>query len=167
MRHEGKLSKLYPEYCGSVHFSWNTLPSALPIHLTECLRRVGAWDITVAENRVTCKASSVGTIGNVLAPFRGADLEVDFASREVRYRLRTAHMPVIATVVTCLTGVFFLATGFFRAPFVGVANVVNAVFLPFVWIWFAGGGILIGIPLFTAFLRRSISTAPKTPVDPS
>jgi hypothetical protein len=154
MPRQGKLSRLYPYYCGSVRFNQDTLPPTLPTHLAECLRRAGAWEVTVDDNHVAFKASMVGTIGDVLAPFGCGDLEVDGIGREVRYRLRTVHMPIIATVVTCFFAVILLAVGFFP-------RIALAAFLPLVWVWFAGGGILIAVPRFDAFLRRSISSAPK------
>ena len=159
MWREGKISRLYPQYCGSVHFGENTLSSALPMHLAECLRRVGAWDIVVVENRITCKANRVGTWENVLAPFGGADFEVDSVSREVRYRLRTTYVPISAAVVICFWGVFVLVTSF--------PMVIMAVFVLFTWMCILVAGMLLAFFRFTGFLHRSISSAPKISASPS
>jgi hypothetical protein len=156
MPREGKISRLYPYYCGSVRLNHDTLPSTLPTHLAECLRRAGAWEVNVDENCITFKGSTVGTIWDVLVPFGCGDLEVDSANREIRYRLRTAHLVVWATVTTVLAGAFLLAIGFFP-------RVLLVVILPFVWVWFPASSILVKVPRFDTFLHRSISSAPKTP----
>lgn len=154
MPREGKMSRLYPYYCDSVHFNEETLAPTLPTHLAECLRRAGAWEVDVDDNRVIFKGSTIGTIGDVLVPFGCGDLEIDSSNREIRYRLRTAHLAIWATVATFLATAILLAV---RAPGIGIV-----LFLPFVWLWIPGGSILVSVPRFTAFLHRSISSAATT-----
>ncbi|MHC4520897.1 MAG: hypothetical protein ACYTAS_20085 [Planctomycetota bacterium] len=156
MPREGKISRLYPYYCDSVRFNEDTLPSALPTHLAECLRRAGAWEVDVDDNRVIFKGSSIGTIGDVLVPFGCGELEVDSVVREVRYRLRVAHLVVFATVAVCGMAAILLSV---RFP----SRIIMISFLLVAWMWVVGGGILLGVPRFNAFLHRSISSAPKTP----
>ena len=105
MPREGKLSRLYPYYCGSVRFNEDTLPPALPTHLAECLRRAGAWDITVEDNRVTWRSSTIRTILDVPLFGRG-DLEVTKGSRSAPYPSSTAPKQTIQRFAEMMIAAF-------------------------------------------------------------
>ncbi len=154
----------WPTYSGAVPLHKDRLSSALPTHLAQCLRGIHAWQVAVDGNRVTFASGMCPILtadSNVLNPFASGELEVDFATRQVRYRLSLAQLMIVASVLVGLVGVFTLFIMLLTPlpwTFIALAMTIQ-------WIWLVGGNLLFGIPHFTTFLRRSISTAPMTSAD--
>ncbi len=156
---ENKKCWVFPKYCGAVRFDEKVLTAVLPTHLAACLRNAEAWEVTVDGDRVTFTGSAMGPVCSfkwpVLAPFGCGELEIDSVTREVRYRLRVAHLIVFATVGVCAMAAIGLSGQF--------PKIIMILFLLIAWMWVVGGSLLIGVPTFTGFLRRSIASAPRTP----
>ncbi len=145
-------------YRGAVGFDDEVLTSELPTHLAACLRNAGAWEVTVNGDRVVFTGSGMGPVFSfkwpVLAPFGCGELQVDSACRQVRYSLRLAHLIAFGCAGVCAMAVIGLAGG--------IPKVMMILFLAFAWVCMVGGNVLIGSRVFTGFLYRAISEAPKT-----
>ena len=132
---------------------------SLPAHLARCLRSVDASKVDIIGNRVTFTAGIFRLVSNwnILVGFGSGDLTVDSAACKVRYTLNCWQLVVVATVVTVFGAVILLAS---VSESVGKTLSLLPV-LPFMWLWFVGGNLAIGIPRFKSFVTRSVATAPR------
>lgn len=141
-------------YTGTVDFDLELDPTVLPLHLGDCLRQKHASTVEVSGNHVEFTAGMFRLVSNwnVLVPFGFGDLAVDPKNRQVRYSVSFRQLTILATGMVGLMAAFIL----FGSP-----SEFPLVFIPIMWAWFVGGNLLIGVPRFQSFLRRSISTAPR------
>lgn len=154
---EDKRRWTFLRYGGAVGFGEDVVASVLPAHLAACLRNVGAWNVIVDGDSLRFTGSAIGApfgpMRNALAPFGCGELDVDPKVREVRYHLRLVPLIALATASVCCLGLLLLAV---HVPVVGIGLA-----LPIVWTLIVGSNLAFGVVVFTGFLRRSISSAPK------
>ena len=142
-------------YSGSVDFDSAIDSAALPMHLRDCLLQEHASSVELRGNRVEFTAGLFRMVGswNVLVPFGSGDLTVDPEHRQVRYSLSARQFVLLGTVMVSLISGFMLF---------GTRSLTSLAFIPFMLLWLVGGNLVIGVPRFHNFVRRALSSAPRT-----
>jgi hypothetical protein len=132
---------------------------SLPAHLARCLRSVDPSTVEIIGNRVTFTAGIFRLVSNwnILVGFGSGDLTVDSDACKVRYTLNCWQLVVVATVMTVFGAVVLLAS----VSDSGGKTLSLLPVLPFMWLWFVGGNLAIGIPRFKSFVTRAVATAPR------
>lgn len=158
MLHRDKDSWVRWACCGSVGFGEGGLLPGVASRVAAGFHDLGAERMDVNADTVTFKSGWTPMFSgwNVLAPFGSGVLEVDAAADEIRYRLSLLSLIVRVTVAIVVMGSFGLLMRF--------PGVLLAGFLAVGWLWLVGGNLLIGVPHFERFLRRSVSAAPEIPL---
>ncbi len=150
-------------YRGAIDLGDKVLTSQLPTHLAACLRDAGAWGAVVQGDRVVFTGSGMGPVFSLrwpaLAPFGCGQLQVDPASRQLRYSLRLGHRIALGFAVVGAMAAFGFATG--------MPKFMMIVFLPIAWMWIVCAPVWIGSRVFRRFLHHAISQAPRVPHEPA
>jgi hypothetical protein len=127
----------------------------LPAHLAASLQDLSAKAIRVDGTEVFFSGGLFRMVGrgNLLAPFGSGVLKVDPDKCCLCFQLRVRQLALVATALAALLALLVAAGGHWEdAPKIAV----------FVWFWLVGGNLLIGIPRFRFFLRKTLASAPVT-----
>jgi hypothetical protein len=126
----------------------------LPAFLTSCLNHVRATSVAAESQRITFRGGMFRWVSNwnVLVQFDRGVLEIDPITRQLHFRLSVRQL-VIAVTALMLAG---LAIALSQGNDPSIA-------LPFaaIWLWLAGGNLLIGYPRFRRFIKRALAEASR------
>lgn len=129
----------------------------LPAHLATCLQGVSARSVQITGHQVSLKGGILRMVDNwnLLVPFGSGAVSVDPIHRRLCYQLDARQLLVFASALPVLLVFVAVANG-------GSAEMLLAALV--IWLWLVGGNLLIGIPRFRRFLRKTLTSAPANQI---
>ena len=127
--------------------------SRLAKEIVESLEREKAKNLETTDNRITFTGGVFRLVSNwnVLVPITRGEIEIDGEHHCIHYNISFSQLIVIGSFMVAFIAAFAVSSG---AP-----KMVLILALPFIWFWLVGMNLIIGIPRFNSFMKRTVQSA--------
>jgi hypothetical protein len=142
-------------YTGGFKIGPEVESATLIAHMAECLRRHGAAETRVDGDRIDF-SNDPSRFWTALYPFGTGTLSLNRMDGKIRSQLSARTLLIDSSIIVGFMAMFVVCV---ILPVTG--SVAVLLVIPFMWLWFVGGNLAIGIVLFRRLMRRAIATAPR------